>query len=62
MSADEDRATAADDLKAQFKEALAKKHDNASGAVDKNRAPQPKQHNPHQAEGAKRGFIRRKTG
>lgn len=62
MPADSDRSTGADDLKAKFKEALAKKHGNESGTVDKGPGPEPKVHDTHGPEGGKRGFTRRKTG
>lgn len=62
MPADGDRSSEADDLKAKFKEALAKKQGNESGAIDKGHGPEPKVHDTHGPEGGKRGFIRRKTG
>lgn len=61
MPADNNRDSEPDDVKAKFKEALERKHGNASGAVGNGHAPEPKAHHNHGPEG-KRGFIRRKTG
>jgi Family of unknown function (DUF5302) len=51
-----------EDLKAKFKEALERKHGNDSGQFEEGHEREPKPHETHGPEGAKRGFTRRKTG